>query len=192
MDNRNMIRNLLKKLSEELKKEFNIINHSIGLNWNRDIDLSGIEDRLIAAIEKGETEQISLILDQGVANEMMKAIKSIKPIMLKTYGEKLQSVINEMIAKSKDTDMRYADMISKIKDSPANDFRTSLQDINGSTELPQIPIEETLDINAEIYYKRTGEIPNGYVLGEDGKLVRDGSTRIAGESKSEKDSQLSK
>ena len=87
MDNSIMIKNILKRLSEELKNEFNIINHQIGMNWNRNIDLSGIEDRLISAVEKGKIEQISLILDEGVANEMLKVIRNIHPIMRKTYGK---------------------------------------------------------------------------------------------------------
>ena len=176
MDNSIMIKNILKRLSEELKNEFNIINHQIGMNWNRNIDLSGIEDRLISAVEKGKIEQISLILDEGVANEMLKVIRNIHPIMRKTYGENLQNVLNQMIAKAKDTNIRYSEIIAKTNNAPENDFRTSLQNTQGSKVQEQVPIEEALMRNAKSFYERTGEVPNGYILDEQGILIRDKDT----------------
>jgi len=181
ISNRELVDRIVGELSKDFGNKLKEVSQNKGFGWNGSFDFSDLTDKIISAIESGKEKDVGLIIDNAVATKLRNWIDGINPTMKKFYSNKLKEIAGQMVNHAMKNDKIYADMITENVNenregqSKEQLFRQELLSFKGENEGQPgtVSMEEALQKNAQQLYERTGKVPNGYVLGEDGQVFKE-------------------
>lgn len=159
------------------------------------VDFSGLSEQIMNSLNDGSTNQIQQIIDQFVDNKIRNYDTIAGELALKAdKSQNHRQTMDDLIGFSKILNSQCAGAISKNitieKSNTQPSFRESLSNFstNSSNQENINSLDDALRKNAEQLYKKTGQIPNGYILNEDGRLIKDENLKQHSERKSKETS----
>ena len=137
---------------------------------------------ILSGLYKGVLKQHHLngnVDFSGLSEQIMLAVQQGET-------DRIESIINKFVdGKIRNYDKVAGDLA--IKADRAANHRRTVDDLIGSIPKQQGSIEDAIQKNAQILYERTGNLPEGYILNEEGKVVKDSTTQdIVGMEQEEK------
>ena len=157
-----------------------------GLNYNGSVDFSGLSEQIMAQLETGDTSNIESIINRFVGDKIQNFDKVAgEKISKNGYSSMHRSIVNDLIGLGKKLSGKCAEAIinnvtiekteTTLEGDKASTFRQGLSNFKSENEgqAEPVSIEDALQKNAQQLYEKTGEVPNGYALGEDGQVFRE-------------------
>jgi len=186
LSNKSIVDRCVDILSTQFRMTLRNSYQNNGLNYNGNVDFSGLSEQLMAELENGSTANIESIINRFVGEKIQNFDKAAGEIASKRGGlDKHRNIVNDLIGLGKNLNGKCADAIINnvtiektevtLDDDKASTFRQGLSNFKSENEGQPgaISMEEALQKNAQQLYERTGEVPNGYALGEDGQVFRE-------------------
>jgi len=186
LSNKSIVDRCVDILSTQFRMTLRNSYQNNGLNYNGNVDFSGLSEQLMAELENGNTTNIESIINRFVGEKIQNFDKAAGEIASKRGGlDKHRNIVNDLIGLGKNLNGKCADAIINnvtiektevtLDDDKASTFRQGLSNFKSENEGQPgaISMEEALQKNAQQLYERTGEVPNGYALGEDGQVFRE-------------------
>lgn len=143
------------------------------------VDFSGLSEEIMSALEQGRTEQVNSIIDKFVDGKIKRYdIVAGERDIKRGAAKQHRRAVDDLIGFSKKYNRMCTEAILnnvKVEKKQELSFRESLSNFQSEDREQEnnVSIEEALQKNAQQLYERTGEVPNGYALGEDGQVYRD-------------------
>ena len=148
---------------------------------NGSVDFSGLSEQIMLAIQQGETGRIESIINSFVDGKIRNYDKVAGELAIKAdKAANHRRTVDGLIGFSKTWNKQCATAIAnnvtiEKQQTEKNAFRESL---TISQEVPsrykeEVSIQEAVQRNAQILYEKTGNIPEGYILTEEGKVIKD-------------------
>lgn len=157
-----------------------------GLTYKGSVDFSGLSEQIMAELESGDTTNIEAIINKFVGDKIQNFDKVAGETISKSgYSNMHRSIVNDLIGLGKNLNEKCANAIINnvtiekteptLEGDKASAFRQGLSNFKSENEGQAKPVsaEEALQKNAQQLYEKTGEVPNGYALGEDGQVFRE-------------------
>ena len=157
-----------------------------GLTYDGSVDFSGLSEQIMSELESGNTSNIESVINRFVGEKIRNFYKVAGGKISKHgYSNMHRSIVNDLIGLGKNLNGKCADAIINnvsigkteptVDDDKESTFRQELSNFKSENEGQPgaVSIEEALQKNAQQLYERTGEVPNGYALGEDGQVFRE-------------------
>lgn len=152
---------------------------------NGNVDFSGLSEQIMLAVQQGETDRIESIINKFVDGKIRNYDKVAGDLAIKAdRAANHRRTVDDLIGFSRTWNSQCATAIAnnvhieKRQDEGRKNFRDSLANFQEGGSIPkqQGSIEDAIQKNAQILYERTGNLPEGYILNEEGKVVKDSTT----------------
>ena len=156
-------------------------------NSQGSVDFSGLPELILSAVEQGSLKQIESIINQfvdakinnydRVAGEIAESAREGK---LESLSKRHRKIVDDMRGFGKKWNSQCAQAIAKnvkVEKTQAQGFREGLANFksDGPEPAKQISIDDALQRNAQSLYEKTGNVPEGYTLNQDGQVMKEKS-----------------
>lgn len=179
VNNREVLDQIINILSDQYRQTLRNSYGKNGLNFRGSVDFSGLKEQLMASIENGDMSRVESVINTFVQGKIQDFDTKAGEIMTKNgYAGVHRKIIDDLMGFSQKINRQCADAISKKVVVPektqGQSFRESLQNFQSNSEQHNaVSQEEALLRSAQTVYEKTGNVPDGYSLNEDGKIIRD-------------------
>lgn len=147
------------------------------------VDFSGLSELIMSVVEQGSLEQIEPIINQFVETKINNYDKVAGEIAERAQNGKLESLAKrhkKIVEDMKGFGQKWIKQCTqaiaqnvKVEKTQAQSFREGLANFKSSDQEKQISVDEALQRNAQSLYEKTGKVPEGYNLNQDGKVIKD-------------------
>lgn len=155
-------------------------------NLSGNVDFSGLSEQIMAALEQGSTDKIESIISKFVDNKIRNYDKVAGELAIKANkASNHRKTVDDLIGFSKKWNSQCAEAIARnvTIEKPQlkaenKSFRESLADFRSDSVESgnEISVDEALQKNAQALYEKTGKVPEGYMLNQDGKVIKERSS----------------
>lgn len=160
------------------------------------VDFSGLSEQIMLAVEQGEIGRIESIINNYVDGKIRNYDNVAGDLAIKAdRAANHRRTVEDLIGFSRTWSKQCAaaiagNIVIEKKQSEAKTFRDSLASFQGDTSMQkgEVSIEEAIQRNAQIVYEKTGNIPEGYILTDEGKVIRDKRAQKENDSRQEEKS----
>ena len=148
-------------------------------NLKDGVDFSGLSEKIMLALEQGNVEQVHSIIDKFVEDKIKRYdIVAGERDMKRGTTKQHREAVNDLIGFSKKYNSMCTEAILKnvkVEPKQAPSFRENVLNFQSGDREPanNVSNEEALRRNAQRLYEKTGQVPQGYVLQEDGQVDRE-------------------
>lgn len=179
VNNSAVLDQIINILSDQYRQTLRNSYGKNGLNFRGSVDFSGLKEQLMASIESGDMSKVESVINTFVQGKIHDFDTKAGEIMTKNgYAGVHRKIIDDLMGFSQKINRQCADAISRNivvpEKSQGQTFRESLQNFQSNPEQQNaVSHEEALLRSAQTIYDKTGNVPEGYILNEDGKIIRD-------------------
>ena len=154
---------------------------------NGEVDFSGLSEMIMFAVEQGSLDQIESIINKFVDAKIRNYDRIAGAFAEKAREGKMESlskrhknIVSDLIGFGKKWNSQCAQAIAqnvKVEKTQAEGFRQGLKNFksDGAEPTNQVTIDEALQRNAQSLYEKTGRVPEGYTLNQDGQVIKERS-----------------
>lgn len=152
---------------------------------NGEVDFSGLSELIMSAVEQGSLEQIDPIINKFVDTKIRNYDRIAGALAeraragnMDSLSKRHKKIVEDMIGFGKKWNSQCAQAIAqnvKVAKTQEQGFREGLANFrsDGAEPAKQVSIDEALQRNAQSLYERTGKVPEGYTLNQDGQVMKE-------------------